>query len=974
MDSAVEEQQIKRDVGIVLRTLLTETPECEPADVVARFVQLRKKAFTFRKVAETVKIQVPGMPQLKVKYNGRGFVGGGGIVCQCEPKGVDGVQYALKVTRPSLFDDPKNAPLEFDATFSEYIKHAPISHQNIVRVFFGVNLQVTTTADKQSSEVSKCPTMLMEWLDDAKPLGEWLVERANNYSQVLHVLLQVFEGLDYLHHAELIHWDIKSDNILVDKNGVVKIADLGNSRRRTPIPSDSETVQVQTTEWNLPLTLYEKLGHDSGTKRDSKRVTLDVETRWNTPLIDLFMLGKELNRLFGAELDLLSPGDKGARRATPLMRQQFLSRCFPDTSADASFVLSCLRLTIRRILRGDHPDRPAYYQSAKAVASDLRKIEPEFGAAQSIPELHSIPQHVIRIPCWGNVAFTDRVGRLLNSAVIQRLSRHHQLATLIHVYPGASHRRSEHVTGVMAAAAQYVRSLYADRSDPFWRLSVQASDVIALLLGAVLHDMGHIAFGHFLEEMDEVFSKRMHEDYAVAVLDPGRPGNFTHRETIERDRVALLQLAGEWSTDGLTAEELLLKVAELIRPSERFLSSAAFSEVGVLDKSTTDEIKIQILHSIIDSAIDADKLDYLMRDAHHCGVKYAMGIDLERFFQTLTTITRIPDVFREDTGQKRVMACIGVSRKGVLPVESILLARFQMFGAVYWQHTARAETAMLQFLVEQYVAGGGPDNNETRLEEIITNFRVLNDSQALRWLQEVVATKNPGSEKTRNRLSAIGASLIERSNIYWMAVEVEYSAPKYPPEKISGVRETDRSIEELYLAIVSDPEDKEDGCSSTTLASALKECGRLREGVTHALKRDLAKNGAKNVAIEQGEVLVDRAPPGKDQVENIFVRSDGAVLAIQNVSAIAEAIRTTFNFWARRLRVFVAPAFVERLRLAGVEWSQVKACSQNALKVALVEEVKYLSQRRSHATFNRFAAEARKSSVGHGRKGSGSVR
>ena len=93
--------------------------------------------------------------------------------------------------------------------------------------------------------------------------------------------------------------------------------------------------------------------------------------------------------------------------------------------------------------------------------------------------------------------------------------------------------------------------------------------------------------------------------------------------------------------------------------------------------------KLPYLHQILNSAIDVDQLDYLIRDAYYTGVAYGM-IDIERLFQTL--------VIHENS--------LAVNRKGVGVVENILMARGLMYSSVYFHKTVRIAELMLSKAIE----------------------------------------------------------------------------------------------------------------------------------------------------------------------------------------------------------------------------------------------------------------------------------
>jgi hypothetical protein len=312
---------------------------------------------------------------------------------------------------------------------------------------------------------------------------------------------------------------MKSDNILVGSDGVPRLTDIGNARRK----GAGSTMPAYSTLWNIPKKILPPADVLKTGTFTSRRTPINVpDGSWDSPWLDLWMLGRELNRIFLSDPATLALDDDPTlpfpeRAEYADIRARLLRSAFPDDDAEAQYALRFIHLIIRRLTACETPAGQSYYTSAAEVVRDLSKLQHEFGAAQNLPELQAIPQHVLRLPHSGNVALTLRVKAFLNSAPVYRLKGHLQLGVVKNVYPGATHCRSEHLFGVLDAVTQYVRALYADRSDPFWRISVEQRDIEALLTAALLHDIGHIAFGHALEEMSGLFEGRMHEDYAIDV-------------------------------------------------------------------------------------------------------------------------------------------------------------------------------------------------------------------------------------------------------------------------------------------------------------------------------------------------------------------------------------------------------------------------------------------------------------------------
>lgn len=62
------------------------------------------------------------------------------------------------------------------------------------------------------------------------------------------ILKQILEGLQYLHSSNIAHRDIKPANILINGEGVVKVADFGLAKKMTPL----STVKVCTMWYRAP--------------------------------------------------------------------------------------------------------------------------------------------------------------------------------------------------------------------------------------------------------------------------------------------------------------------------------------------------------------------------------------------------------------------------------------------------------------------------------------------------------------------------------------------------------------------------------------------------------------------------------------------------------------------------------------------------------------------------------------------------
>jgi hypothetical protein len=93
---------------------------------------------------------------------------------------------------------------------------AQVSHANVVQIF-----DIGRRGDRVF--------LAMEFID-GQTLGEWLRERSRTAAEILGVMRQAGAGLAAAHRAGLVHRDFKPSNVLVSREGAVKVTDFGLAR------------------------------------------------------------------------------------------------------------------------------------------------------------------------------------------------------------------------------------------------------------------------------------------------------------------------------------------------------------------------------------------------------------------------------------------------------------------------------------------------------------------------------------------------------------------------------------------------------------------------------------------------------------------------------------------------------------------------------------------------------------------------
>jgi HD superfamily phosphohydrolase len=272
---------------------------------------------------------------------------------------------------------------------------------------------------------------------------------------------------------------------------------------------------------------------------------------------------------------------------------------------------------------------------------------------------------VIRDNLHGDIEFHPEEMRLLQTGGFERLHGCRQLGLSHLIYPGAKHSRFEHVLGVMHVANQIATRM--KEREHFFRGSDGGELIRVLRFSALLHDMGHVPFGHTLEDEMPVITK--HDDASEDVL--ARPSRMD---------TAVSQVLRE-SGNGRFVEPVL-QVLRAIAESK--------DDDRVYDSVRNNRIKAEylVLADIIGNTICADLLDYIKRDHSMTGIR-------------ATYDNRIFQYFGVDThnGYKRVVIQLvrhgRVRNDALADLLDILKLRYNLSDKVLFHPKKCAADAML---------------------------------------------------------------------------------------------------------------------------------------------------------------------------------------------------------------------------------------------------------------------------------------
>ncbi|UOQ87109.1 HD domain-containing protein [Gracilibacillus salinarum] len=238
-------------------------------------------------------------------------------------------------------------------------------------------------------------------------------------------------------------------------------------------------------------------------------------------------------------------------------------------------------------------------------------------------QLHE--EKVFKDPVHRYVHVRDRViWDLIGTKEFQRLRRIKQLGTSFFTFHGAEHSRFNHSLGVYEIVRRILIN-FADR--PKWN----HEERLLCLCAALLHDLGHGPFSHSFEKVFRLD----HEEFTRAII----------LGDTEVNRV-------------------------LTRVSKDFPQKVA----DVINKTYHDKLVV----SLISSQIDADRMDYLQRDAYFTGVSYG-HFDMERILRVMRPV--------EDQ--------VVIKESGMHAVEDYIMSRYQMYWQVYFHPVTRSAEVIL---------------------------------------------------------------------------------------------------------------------------------------------------------------------------------------------------------------------------------------------------------------------------------------
>lgn len=281
-------------------------------------------------------------------------------------------------------------------------------------------------------------------------------------------------------------------------------------------------------------------------------------------------------------------------------------------------------------------------------------------------------------PIWATISLNPFETAIVDSPLFQRLRRIRQLGVVHWVYPGCVHTRFEHSLGALHQIQELIDSINR-AADPM--SAIDAERAALLRFCALCHDLGHGAMSHVLETALGTFD--VVEEVSLAF---GR----------KHDTQPPLSEILAYYLIGSSAFREMIQHARTVTKGPHPPQDA----VDRAQKAITGQLVYQdmpLFQELISGPFDADKLDYMQRDAVMAGIPAVTDVPrlIRKVRARWAERTELPSRLAKRVGQSTRCLVFGIAFSGSRTLDELLIARVLLFDKVYRHQKVRALEGML---------------------------------------------------------------------------------------------------------------------------------------------------------------------------------------------------------------------------------------------------------------------------------------
>lgn len=256
-------------------------------------------------------------------------------------------------------------------------------------------------------------------------------------------------------------------------------------------------------------------------------------------------------------------------------------------------------------------------------------------------------------PIHGFIKLTQDEINIVDKLIFQRLHNINQLGTLHMVFPTARNTRFSHSLGVFAVTSMIIENLKElpkSGSKIVKKYNMSPDDQKLIRIAALLHDIGHLPFSHCTEKIIRNYLRKIY---------PNKDINDSFHEWLGGEIIKKTEI---YNIEGKEPEEILQErddISQIIQGSSKFY----------------------LCNQILNSELDADRLDYLLRDSYSIGVSFGQ-IDMAQILRKMFIKNR--DYERRPLSDNIIV----YSTSAINAIDNYYFARMFMYNAVYYHRVS----------------------------------------------------------------------------------------------------------------------------------------------------------------------------------------------------------------------------------------------------------------------------------------------
>lgn len=340
----------------------------------------------------------------------------------------------------------------------------------------------------------------------------------------------------------------------------------------------------------------------------------------------------------------------------------------------------------------------------------------------------------------GFIAINEAEKELLGTLYFQRLNHIKQLSLSYFVFPGAVHTRFSHSLGVLHITEKLIQHIkkkgYKDFNDSKKHQIVR--------LAALLHDIGHYPLSHTLEKSYMEFSHFVISEKKMTI--PDLENNNLRDYCDSQDINNFLKYYAKNKDSEVNHEEFARFVIES-KPFKKILfelfPKLNDKDLDIICKLITGKYindEYFIASKLINSRLDADQMDYMIRDTINTGIN--ASIDLDYIINNIDICEKIyPDKIKRKT--------IAFNIKAIQVIEQFLLSKYYWYANILFYNKAYIVNNVAQRIYSYLLINNKIDSNYTTIENfknILNNdpekFFFFNDDYFWKKIQDIIDENN----------------------------------------------------------------------------------------------------------------------------------------------------------------------------------------------------------------------------------------